>query len=333
MNNTETKVICPKCGAEIAISEHEHITTGIAIGKDSNLGTIPLPLADNSRKKRMTAHEKLKKLEAAGVDTSSLFAMKGNDTNLFKLTDREFEVMEDNDPIFQQIMQEGVVPNRRLFRRWIMGQTFRRIAQNQTPDSYVLQRGSKWLWKVIVREFKTQMKLSHNDTELFCERNRFFNAETLLSVACDHLGMLRLIAGVKIKPSKAFPDKNSLIELIELSCETLAKDRSPEQVYFVAQKLERAFSHIHFTSNMRFKYANKYFVDAFIAAGSFYTMQNLILFHDCVFFTDSKTPMTKISSMIYLNQIEYSDLIKEMERLMRENNIDVEAKMAEWRKR
>lgn len=39
----ETKVVCPKCGAEMKIQENESLTIGISIGKDSGLGTVELP--------------------------------------------------------------------------------------------------------------------------------------------------------------------------------------------------------------------------------------------------------------------------------------------------
>lgn len=52
----ETKVVCPKCGAEMAIPEHESFAVGVAIGKDSGLGTVTLPLAseNNSNPKNKT---------------------------------------------------------------------------------------------------------------------------------------------------------------------------------------------------------------------------------------------------------------------------------------
>lgn len=62
----ETKVVCPKCGASIAIPEHESFTAGIAIGKDSGLGTVTLPLEseNNSISKNRTAMKASKKIEA-----------------------------------------------------------------------------------------------------------------------------------------------------------------------------------------------------------------------------------------------------------------------------
>lgn len=332
MNNIETKVICPKCGAEIAISEHEHVTVGLAVGRDSNLGTVALPLANNERKGRMTANEKLEKLKAAGVDISSLFAMKGNDTNLFKLSDGELEVVGDDDPIFQQIVREGTVPNRRLFRRWVMGQTFRMMAMRMNTSEYAYRRGAKWMWEVIVNEFKTQAKMYQNDPELFEERNRFFNAKILKALMCDYVYALHTIPGVYFKASKTICDSMVLKGMLDSYADAL-EGKSPEQVYHLAQEIAHALSHVRFTKLRGFYHACSAFVSAFDKAGGYYTMQNLILFHDCVFFTGDGKPMTKIASMIRLNQIDHSDLVIEMARLIAINNIDIKAKMAEWRRK
>jgi transcription elongation factor Elf1 len=69
-NNNETKVMCPVCGAEFDIlAQHEHtVKNAVAIGKDSGLGTIYLPVS-----KRAEA------LNAAGVSTKKYFAMNALD--------------------------------------------------------------------------------------------------------------------------------------------------------------------------------------------------------------------------------------------------------------
>lgn len=53
----ETKVVCPKCGAEMAIPEHESFAVGVAIGKDSGLGTVTLPLASENNSNPSQADE------------------------------------------------------------------------------------------------------------------------------------------------------------------------------------------------------------------------------------------------------------------------------------
>lgn len=48
-NSNTTKVICQNCGAEIIIPNHEHNVAGVAIGKDSGLGTVVLPTIEGTK--------------------------------------------------------------------------------------------------------------------------------------------------------------------------------------------------------------------------------------------------------------------------------------------
>ena len=115
-NNNETKVMCPVCGTEFAIGEHEHkVKNGIAIGKDSGLGEVFLPVS-----KRGDA------LRAAGIDTSKYFSISlpTGGEQLMKMTDGKAVPVTDDDPIMAAIVKQGTVPNRSLFRRWVMSQVF-----------------------------------------------------------------------------------------------------------------------------------------------------------------------------------------------------------------
>lgn len=72
-----TTVVCPKCGAEIAIADHQHVEIGIVVGKDSGLGTVKLPLADEQPKKpKSKAQLRIDAMRAAGMDVSKFFCMK-----------------------------------------------------------------------------------------------------------------------------------------------------------------------------------------------------------------------------------------------------------------
>ena len=116
-NNNETKVMCPVCGTEFAIGEHEHkVKNAISIGKESGLGEVYLPVS-----KRGQA------LESAGIDTTKYFSINlpTGGSQLMKMTDGGVPVaVTADDLIMQQIVQGGTVPNRNLFRRWVMSQVF-----------------------------------------------------------------------------------------------------------------------------------------------------------------------------------------------------------------
>ena len=123
----ETKIVCPQCGAEFAIPEHEHLSIGIAIGKDSGLGIVcPAVVGQSSEpiakpKSQMKAEAKLAALKDAGVDVANLFAMKGTtgEEMIVRLQNGAISPVDEADPIFNASKTRGTVPNRRLFRRWI----------------------------------------------------------------------------------------------------------------------------------------------------------------------------------------------------------------------
>ena len=109
-NNNETKVMCPVCGTEFAIGEHEHtVKNATVIGADSGLGNVYLPVS-----KRGEA------LQAAGIDTSKYFAIQlptGGEQIMKMQEDGKAVPVTQDDPIIQTIMGKGTVPNRNLFRR------------------------------------------------------------------------------------------------------------------------------------------------------------------------------------------------------------------------
>lgn len=80
-------------------------------------------------------------------------------------------------------------------------------------------------------------------------------------------------------------------------------------------------------------------IDAYKGSGAFFTMQNLIRFHGCTFIAENGTRMDKLASYTYLQSkaIEYTGegwrLLGLLRQFIKDNNIDIKQKMAEWRKK
>ncbi len=192
------------CGAEFAIPEREHLSTGVAIGKDSGLGTVALPLADK-RPKPNKAMGRIEALKAAGVDVSHLFAMQGADGNELVVSNKggSFNVIGDDDPLFDLIRQEGDVPNRKLFRRWVMAQMFRMLAGEKDRGNRFWEKGRsvteqihgmgyEYTWQMLMDELRAQSKMwSNNDITRLSERNRWFNGSVALSMMDDYMKQLK----------------------------------------------------------------------------------------------------------------------------------------------
>ena len=79
-------------------------------------------------------------------------------------------------------------------------------------------------------------------------------------------------------------------------------------------------------------------IDAYKGAGAFFTMQNLIRYHKCRFSIETGSKMSKNDSYLTLKGLanDYTGegwrLIGVLRQFLKDNNIDIEAKRAEWRK-
>ena len=82
------------------------------------------------------------------------------------------------------------------------------------------------------------------------------------------------------------------------------------------------------------------FKDAYKGAGGYFTMRNLIMFHGCKMLSSKGNPLVESSSLRELDKLAeaYKNgggwrMFGAMKELMTNNGIDIEAKIAEWRKR
>ena len=340
----ETKVVCPKCGTEFMIPEHEHVSTGMVIGKDSNLGTVTLQEADAPVTK---AQKRLETLKQAGVDVSSLFAMQTGD--IARLDNGIVSVLPDDDPIFQAIMDGGTIPDRHLFRRWVMAQMFHLLIGNFTSN--LRAKGYDYQWRVLEDELRVQEKLYRNDPENFKERNAWFNRDTV-AWTCEHY-MRALEAHVKhlvaknAKKCKGVPYiringrnvfvadiRAKILNPVSHAVTYIQCADSPSDLFKAYLMFKRAYigiKHVRMSTS---------FIDAYKGVGAYYTMKNMILFHGCRFL-DEKGHMTKDESIqhlhenakFYSQEFEGWRLFGMMKKLIADNDIDIQKKMEEWHKK
>lgn len=351
MANQETKIVCPVCGAEFAISEHTHVATGIVVGKDSNLGTIS-PTLVNVSKRTLSACEKISALEKAGVDVSNLFAVTNDiigENKLVRKTDDGFVVVKDNDPMMAKIMSQGTIPNRRLFRRWIMSQVFHMLS---SPDGFteaLNRKGYKYQWKMILEELRVQAKLQAEDEVNFIDRNRWFNQKLVAQMASDYITQLASFVDtlrkrqyngrcyITLKGRHYFCDRvgEDLLGPLHRALSGIALARNAADLYTATQQFYNTMKSTYLPSDF-VMFAD--FKSAYKGAGAYFTMKNMILFHDCRLYLNDNQPLTMIGSLKTLDDRakEYATegwrLFGVLKKFLKDNNIDIKAKMAEWRK-
>lgn len=338
-NNNETKVMCPVCGTEFAIGEHEHkVKNGIAIGKDSGLGEVFLPVS-----KRGDA------LRAAGIDTSKYFSISlpTGGEQLMKMGDNGVPVaVTDDDPIMAAIVRQGTVPNRSLFRRWVMSQVFHGLKSRGGFSQWLKWHGYKYQWEMLIEELRVQAKLYNKDMENFTARNRWFNRELAETMATKYIEQLRNdafsrpshkckgVPYVTIDHTHYFVSDidKKLIQPIRRAALAIGNAKTPQRLYEAVRDFWRATpggSH-NYDQCAAWK-------DAYKGMGAYATMQNLLRFHGCKFPKENDFYNRRLTGLQMLENAAnaYDDgegwrLFGLMKQMLDENGIDIDAKMKEW---
>lgn len=356
----ETKILCPQCGAEFAIAKKEVTAVTTIIGKDSNLGTVyPVVVGQGMpAKPSRTAQERIDALRDANVDVSNLFAMQTANGKEYIASRKNGKVaiLDDNDPIFDHIIAQGTISNRNLRRRWVMAKMFYMMSytpyRHKEPVgvTYMIHLlGYEYQWKMLMDELYAQMKMEGRDPENFTDRNRWFNAGVAVSMAEDYIVQLqKYVDALKVKKCKTIPYKrirNRNIFVSDLQdklykpfCTATARIRKAKnavQLFDAAKKF----------NDMRIKMSHntpqsKAWVDAYKGSGAYFTMQNLIRFHNCIVIDDNGKRLDKYQSLAFISTKaemykngEGWRLLAVLKKMLEDNNIDIKKKMAEWRKK
>lgn len=336
----ETNVMCPVCGAKFQIPESEHtVSNATVIGKNSGLGNVFLRLEDDRKQQ----------LERRGIDTSKYFSIaspKGDDI-LMRWDDNGNPVtVDENDPVIAAIRKAGNVPNRRLFRRWVMAQmfegfTFEHRWWGEGFTGWMKVHGYHYTWKQTIEELRVQSVLARKDEENFRMRNRWFNREVAISMCNNYIEQLRAYVDArpvhkcKGVPYKKIGSRNIFVSDIQSKVfwplhKTLHKvvnASTPSSLYDAMRDFYREIP----LKNAHFKQSYAW-QDAFKGSGAYFTMRNLIMFHGanyvgCHGYNESLRKLDEYAR--YRQGYEMLGALKEM---IRQNGIDIEAKRAEWRK-
>ncbi len=341
VTNNPTRVVCPECGAEFDIlADHEHTAKNVTVlGADSGLGTIYLPVS-----KRAEA------LNKAGIGTKKYFSMNALDGSECLMTydeDGRPVQVNENDPIIRQIIGGGTVPNKYLFRRWIMSQVFHWL-MDKDQAAWLNSHGYDYQWKMFIEELRMQTKLAGRDLNNFMSRNRWYNKELAVAMAKDYCEQLAKCAKkrkqhlCKNVPYITYDHKDYFLTDIDkkLVGPVLEKMKFIQVAHtitdlYVAVKnfwesVPRADD--HFRQCPAWK-------DAFKGTGAYFTMQNLLRFHGCTFpknnefYARSRTglDMLERAANCYAGG-EGWRLFGLMKQMIEENHIDIEDKMHQWAK-
>ena len=269
----------------------------------------------------LSKQERIEKLNNAGINTSKYFTVDlDNGTKIHLIIDENGNCTQVKDPIVEQIIDDGYVRNTKLHRRFVMAQMFQMLnyvsydGKYKGYNDYLKTRyGYNYTLKIMLEEVRVLSKLETRDKETFEERSHFFTKEVIVAVMEDYLDKLKeYINKLPNKNCKGVPYKR--IKGVNIFNDDLGqKIYSPIYNFIFEVKHAKNYAEIY---RILSKFMNKKtmiklpydtpkskaWIDAYKGEGAFYTLKNLVMFHNCYIKVDKFDLRTDTKAVKYLNE-------------------------------
>ena len=147
----------------------------------------------------MTNKQRMEMLNNAGINVSKYFTVDlDNGTKVHLIVDENGNFTQvKNDPIANQIIEDGYVRNTKLHRRFVMAQMFHMLnyvsydGKESGYNDYLKKRyGYHYTLTMMLDEVHVLYKLEQRDKESFDERSHFFTKKVVIAVLEDYMDKL-----------------------------------------------------------------------------------------------------------------------------------------------
>lgn len=303
-------------------------------------------------------NERMETMKRSGIEVGKYFSLNlpdglkpGSSVTLIVNEHGLPEFVDEFKKHELEIFANGYVKNTKLHRRWVMAQMFRMLNykgkyyENGFDACLRNNYPYKYQFKMMLEEIRVLSILEKTDREAFEERVGFFNKDVVLATCHDYVDKLdNYINTIQVKKCKGVPYKR--IAGKDVFCEDIyRKVISPRSRMIWRIKNSKDYSELH--RNLRHFVSNminlpektekcKEWKDAFKGAGSYYTLKNMILFHNC-YVVDPWTGqfMNRNNSLLWIDskreeyQGEYWRLFALLKKVISDNNFDFDKRMRE----
>lgn len=309
----------------------------------------------------MNKNERMEKLNGMGVDTSKYFNVNlpeglkpGATISLVISEDGKPVIVGGNDAIRNQIIADGYVRNTKLHRRFVMAQMFHMLnykSWNGKESGYSACLRNNFDYKysidMMIEEVKVLSKLEVRDHDSFVERSHFFSKAVVVEVLKDYLEKLKkYVESLPDKNCKGVPYKTVKgINIFNADLDKKLYRPIRDRIYRVEKANSYEQMHRELMAFMRYGFVklpyrtakSKAWVDAYKGEGAYYTLKNLIMFHDCkimaryCFYTMDES-MSILKSKLDEYKGEGYRMFALMKKVIEDNNFDFNKRMAELNK-
>ena len=316
----------------------------------------------------MNKNERMEKLNNAGVDTKKYFNLDlpnglkpGAKIQLVISETGEPMIVADNhdnntvpakDYIAEQIISDGYVRNTKLHRRFVMAQMFHMLNfesydRKETGYHAYLNTfyGYQYTFEMMLEEVKVLSKLESRDRESFEERVHFFDKKVVVAVLEDYMEKLKdYVNCMPNKNCKGVPYKRikgenifnadldkKLYAPLRKKILNVSNAKNYAFVYTALQRFMKGMIKLPYNTPK-----SKVWVDTFKGEGAYYTLKNLVMFHDCGIENLYGMPMIYGTEAVnYINRKldQYKGdgwrMFALMKKVIKDNNFDFNARMKE----
>ena len=299
----------------------------------------------------MNKNERMEKLNAMGINTGKYFTVAlDNGTQVHLIIDENGNPQKVDDVICNQIIEDGYVRNTKLHRRFVMAQMFQALnyvswdRKRSGYNEWLKNFGIKYQFEMMLEEVRVLGKLEERDLETFRERSSFFTKEVVAETMMDYIEKLKAhIDSNKTYKCKGVPYKK--VKGRDIFVEDLCKKiYAPMMSDVLSVKMARNYNGIY-KALKTFMYKMitvpytttkcKDWIDAYKGEGAYYTLKNLVMFHDCGIKIDKYTILLGADAVKHLEGKldEYKGegwrMFALMKKVIADNNFDFNKRMNE----
>lgn len=254
----------------------------------------------------MNRNERMEALNKAGIDTGKYFTLNVNESipagaKIHIVIDENGNYVPqvvNEDVIANQIIEDGYVRNTKLHRRFVMAQMFHMlnyVSYDGKESGYNACLKNMYSYQytlnMMLEEVRVLGKLGKRDRESFEERSHFFTKNVVAEVLYDYLDKLKKyvdtlpikhckgVPYVRVKGTNIFVDdlEKKLYGPIRRQINKIASaTTSYDQMYNLMTWLTRDMVKLPYNTPK-----SKAWIDAYKGEGAYYTLKNLVMFHDC----------------------------------------------------
>ena len=308
-----------------------------------------------------TSQERREVLNTVGINTSKHFDVfidrdipQGSTIRINVMT--QADTATQSDSVLDEIIANGYVKNTKLHRRWIMAQVMRIMNSDLTFSGYLDKHYSyNYMFDMTLEELRVLGILEKEyeqgeDEGTFKERRHFFTKNVVIGIMENY--RQKLIKCIDNSPRKMIEGKE------KIQCEPYCYIYTEEDVLYdtminpIARFVSQIYSSTTYTSmanifkQFKTHYCDRYrlpndtkkptiWKEAFKGAGAYYTLKNMVMFHD-VLLSTNEGMFTREGSIQFLQnklgEYEGYQYLAVLRKTITDNNFDFIRSIAEHQK-